>query len=317
MNEIGRVLLTGSNGFVGRVLVPQLLGTGYRVICATHAPVYSSATENVVLDIRDPQAVNEAVQKVQPTHVIHLAAVTHVPTSFSKPVLTWQTNVMGTINLLESVRAHSPEAFVLFVSSSEVYGESFKAGMPLKEETACQPMNPYAASKMAAEVAVNQYFRQGGNGVIARPFNHIGPGQSPDFVTASFAKQIAAIEAGLQEPVMKVGNLDASRDFLDVRDVCAAYLELLTLTEIPLQERVFNIASGQPHRISGILQTLIQQSSATIQVEQDPKRLRPSDIPVAAGDCNRLRSKTNWSPEYSLADTLASLLDDWRKKVNG
>lgn len=311
------ILLTGANGFVGKVLLGQLLTAGYRVTCAfaSTAAELLPAVESVVFDIRDAQAVGLAVERLQPTHVIHLAAISHVPTSFADPLLTWNTNVLGSLNLLEALKQHAPEAFVLFASSSEVYGEAFKVGVPLDERSACLPMNPYAASKLAAELAFEQYFRQGVRGVIARPFNHIGPGQSPEFVTASFARQIALIEAGQQPPVLQVGNLEACRDFLDVRDVCSAYLHLLELSAAPLDVRVFNIASGQARKIREVLDVLVQQSSVAIEVELDPQRLRPSDIPFAVGNCQRLAAATGWQPNISLTDTLAQLLDYWRGQV--
>lgn len=311
------ILLTGAHGFVGKVLLGQLLAAGNRVTCAFASPAAEllPGVESVVFDIRDAQAVELAVERVQPTHVIHLAAISHVSTSFADPLLTWNTNVLGSLNLLEALKQHVPEAFVLFASSSEVYGEAFKAGVPLDEHSACLPMNPYAASKLAAELAFEQYFRQGMRGVIARPFNHIGPGQSPEFVTASFARQIALIEAGLQPPVLQVGNLEACRDFLDVRDVCLAYLHLLELSASPSDVRVFNIASGQARKIREVLDVLVQQSSVAIEVELDPQRLRPSDIPFAVGNCQRLATATGWQPSISLAETLAQLLAYWREQV--
>lgn len=199
---------------------------------------------------------------------------------------------MGTLNLMEALKAHTPECFTLFVSSSEVYGESFKRGQLLDEDAACAPMNPYAASKLAAEHVVMQYLRQGMPGVVVRPFNHIGPGQSADFVTASFAKQIAWIEAGLQAPVLKVGNLDASRDFLNVHDVCEAYALLLAADSGQLQHRTYNIASGASRQIRSVLQALLAEATVPITVQTDPDRLRPSDIPLAAG--TNARSKRPW-----------------------
>jgi GDP-4-dehydro-6-deoxy-D-mannose reductase len=314
---VKHILLTGANGFVGQVLLGQLLAAGYRVTCAFASPAVEPlpGVESVVFDIRDAQAVGLAVERVQPTHVIHLAAISHVPTSFADPLLTWNTNVLGSLNLLGALKQHAPEAFVLFASSSEVYGEAYKAGVPLDERSACLPMNPYAASKLAAELAFEQYFRQGVRGVIARPFNHIGPGQSPEFVTASFARQIALIEAGQQPPVLQVGNLEACRDFLDVRDVCSAYLHLLELSAAPPDVRIFNIASGQARKIREVLDVLVQQSSVAIEVELDPQRLRPSDIPFAVGNCQRLATATGWQPNISLTETLAQLLAYWREQV--
>ncbi|MEB2646813.1 NAD-dependent epimerase/dehydratase family protein [Pseudomonas sp. C 49-2] len=311
------VLLTGANGFVGKVLLEQLLAAGYRVSCACTSPGASlrADVEHVLLDIRDAQACAATLERIKPTHVLHLAAVSHVPTSFRDPLLTWNTNVLGTMNLLEAIKQKAPDAFVVLVSSSEVYGEAFKAGVALDESSPCLPMNPYAASKLAAELAGEQYFRQGVRGVIARPFNHIGAGQSPDFVTASFARQIALIESGKQAPVIQVGNLDAYRDFLDVRDVCSAYLQLLTLSEQSGYPRLFNISSANACQIRSVLNELVGQSRQSIAVELDPQRLRPSDIPFAVGNSDRMRDVLNWQPTISLKDTLASLLVDWRSRV--
>jgi len=314
---VKHVLLTGANGFVGKVLLDQLLAAGHRVSCACTTPNPSprAGVEQVVLDIRDPNICAATLERLKPTHIIHLAAISHVPTSFRDPLLTWNTNVIGSLNLLEAIKQKTPDAFVVFASSSEVYGEAFKAGVALDESSPCLPMNPYAASKLAAELAFEQYFKQGVKGVIARPFNHIGSGQSPDFVTASFARQIALIESGKQVPIMQVGNLEACRDFLDVRDVCAAYLQLLELNDGRDHLRVFNIASGQACKIRDILDEMISQSTATISVELDPQRLRPSDIPFAVGNCGRIREVFGWQPNIPLKDTLASLLADWRVRV--
>ncbi|MBS69618.1 MAG: GDP-6-deoxy-D-lyxo-4-hexulose reductase [Pseudomonas sp.] len=313
-----RTLVTGANGFVGQQLCRALLEDGQHVIALTsRAPLLpGTANEYLQCDIRDPEALARAMALASPTHVVHLAAISHVPTSFANPQLTWQTNVLGSVNLMEALRLHAPEAFTLYVSSSEVYGASFKQGLAVDEQTPCQPMNPYAASKLAGEIAIKEYFRQGMHGVIARPFNHIGEHQSPEFVTASFARQIAMAEAGLQSPMIQVGNLEARRDFLDVRDVCNAYLQLLR----PLRERTeparcFNIASGQTHRIGDILEALLAMSSQTINIEQDPERLRPSDIPVATGNSAAIKQATSWKPTTPLHDTLERLLQYWRAQV--
>lgn len=313
-----RILITGANGFVGQILCKILHQAGQHVIALTGttsaAPQYAQQT--VTCDIRDASALEKAIAEVKPTHVVHLAAITNVPLSFKEPVLTWQTNVIGSVNLLQALRSQAPEAFVLFVSSSEVYGASFKQGIALSENSLCQPLNPYAASKLAAEAAFNEYFRQGQPGVIVRPFNHIGAQQSADFVTASFARQIALIEAGQQEPVLKVGNLDASRDFLDVSDVCDAYVKLLQLSERAGDyPRCFNICSGQPRQIRGILDEMLAMSSADIQVTQDPGRMRPSDIPTATGSTQAMREITGWAPKMDLNSTLEGLLEYWRLQV--
>jgi GDP-4-dehydro-6-deoxy-D-mannose reductase len=294
-----------------------LQGAGYEVVAlgGNVSPAQSNADEYLTCDIRDASALAQAVADAQPTHIIHLAAISHVPTSFKEPLLTWQTNVIGSINLLEAIRQHAPDAFTLFPSSSEVYGAAFKSGIAVEEDTLPQPLNPYAASKVAAEYAFREYFRQGLDGVIARPFNHIGAQQSPDFVTASFARQIALIEAGQQASVLKVGNLEAIRDFLDVQDVCDAYIRLLDLAGKPAHPLCLNIASGQSRKIRDVLELMLKQSLTPITVEQDPERLRPSDIPIAAGNNTLLRQTTGWQPAIALETTLNQLLDYWREQV--
>ena len=309
--------LTGGNGFVGKVLQGMLLEAGWRVTiaCGPALGEDEPTTDHITLDVQDADAVARAIKQAQPSHVVHLAAISHIPSSFSNPRLTWQTNVIGSLNLLEAIKQHAPSAFVLFVSSAEVYGDTFKSGLPVTENCACLPMNPYAASKLAAEVVVAQYFRQGIRGAIARPFNHIGRGQSPDFVTASFAQQIALIEAGLQPPVLQVGNLDSFRDFLDVNDVCKAYLNLLELSCTPWPSATFNIASGKAHSIQEILNLLLQQSHVSIKVTQDPLRMRPSDIPYAQGNAEYIRHTTGWTAQTPLENSLEELLGYWRQQI--
>jgi GDP-4-dehydro-6-deoxy-D-mannose reductase len=313
-----RILITGANGFVGQILCNLLQETGNHVIALVGAtlPLHPHAHQSIPCDIRDADALENAVLQAAPTHVVHLAAVTHVPTSFKDPLQTWQTNVIGSVNLLQALRNKAPEAFVLFVSSSEVYGDTFKQGIALDENSPCRPLNPYAASKLAAEAAFNEYFRQGQPGVIVRPFNHIGAQQSPDFVTASFARQIALIESGQQPPVLKVGNLVAERDFLDVQDVCSAYVSLLKLADHPeTYPRCLNICSGEPRKIRTMLDILLSLSSQQIEIVEDPERMRPSDIPSAFGDNSAIRQVSGWKPETDLRKTLATLLDYWRAQV--
>lgn len=314
MTALKKLLLTGANGFVGSVLLERLLNAGYQVTCTTSSTKSQSRDyECINLDIRDGTAVENAVKKVKPTHLIHLAAISNVATSFSDPYLTWETNVLGTINLLEAIKSQAPDCFSLFVSSSEVYGSSFKSGIPLDEESKCLPLNPYAASKLATEAAIGQYFATSLRGVIARPFNHIGPGQSPDFVTASFAKQIAEIENLKQAPIIHVGNLDANRDFLDVHDVCRAYIKLLEHEDNTFPHNIYNICSGKPYKIKNLLEIMLSQSATNIDVKLDHARLRPSDIPFAVGCNKRIATDVNWQPESSIEQTLGSLLNYWRK----
>ncbi|WP_122314797.1 GDP-mannose 4,6-dehydratase [Pseudomonas cichorii] len=314
-----RILITGANGFVGKILCETLQAAGHHVIALTGntSPAPSHADQLLQCDIRDAESLEQAIAEAAPSHVVHLAAITHVPTSFKEPLLTWQTNVMGSVNLLQALKNKAPKAFLLFVSSSEVYGGSFKQAIPLNESSPCQPLNPYAASKLAAEAVVNEYLRQGQPGVVVRPFNHIGAQQSADFATASFARQIALVEAGEQPPLLKVGNLQAERDFLDVRDVCNAYVALLQLADRKSGDypRCFNICSGQPRRIQTMLDMLLALSPQDIEVGEDPERMRPSDIPSAVGDNSVIRASVGWQPAIDLEQTLAGLLDYWRAEI--
>ncbi|WP_417539502.1 GDP-mannose 4,6-dehydratase [Marinobacter sp.] len=313
-----RTLITGANGFVGQQLCKTLQRSGHHVIAVSSraSQAVPFANETVCCDIREAEGVAQIIRDTSPSQIVHLAAITHIPKSFDFPQLTWQTNVMGSINVLEAMRKFAPECFILFVSSADVYGAAFKRNVPLDENVVCLPQNPYAASKLAAETAFNEYFRRGIRGVVARPFNHIGAHQSPDFVTASFARQIALIEAGKQDPVLKVGDLQASRDFLDVSDVCHAYEKLLGLSEGTQEHpRCFNISSGCSRRIADVLDALIKMSRADIVIEQDPARMRPSDIPCAVGDSQRMRQTMNWAPTISLNETLKELLDYWRAEA--
>ncbi|MCK9752108.1 GDP-mannose 4,6-dehydratase [Pseudomonas syringae pv. syringae] len=313
-----RILITGANGFVGQMLCRKLQQAGHHVVAlvSPESPESACAAESLHCDIRDASGLERAVSRSNLTHVVHLAAITHVPASFEDPLMTWQTNVMGSMNLLQALQRQRPQAFVLFVSSSEVYGKAFKQGIALDENSVCRPMNPYAASKLAAETAFHENFRRGQRGIVVRPFNHIGAGQSADFATASFARQIALIEAGRQAPQLKVGNLQAERDFLDVSDVCDAYIALLKMADTQqTYARCLNICRGEPIRIEAILNQLTALSSSTIEVVNDPDRMRPSDIPSAFGDNSAIRRATDWEPTTTLRDTLATLLNYWRNEV--
>jgi GDP-4-dehydro-6-deoxy-D-mannose reductase len=281
----------------------------------TRHDVHADNTGERQVDIRLASEVDAAVADFRPTHVVHLAAQSHVPTSFRDPEGTWQVNVMGTLHLLEAVRRYAPEAAVLFVGSSEVYGRSFQIGTPLPETALLQPQNPYAASKAAADLMCGQYAGQGLRTIRLRPFNHIGAGQSEDFVASAFAAQIARIEAGWQEPVLRVGNLDAQRDFLDVDDVVRAYVLAMEKSRDLSPGVVLNLCSGTPRRIRDLLDMLLEETHASIRVETDPARMRPSDTPYAVGSADAAMSYLGWSPSIPLKDTVRALLDDWRRVV--
>lgn len=319
-NNPTNILITGATGFVGSYLVDALSNHPQFAESRVHLWQYAAAKElsdskALNVDIRNSEAVAASIQSLRPTHVVHLAAQSHVPTSFENPHLTWDINVMGTLNLLEALKKHAPHAGVLYVSSSEVYGKTFQCGHALDEASLLQPQNPYAASKAAADIMAGQYATQGLKIIRMRPFNHIGPGQSEQFVASAFASQIARIEAGLQQPVLSVGNLEAMRDFLDVRDVVNAYILALEHIEILNPGQVLNICSGNPIKISELLHGLLSHTDCDIKVQEDPARLRPSDIPVAVGDPAAVASCLGWQPGITLDKTLGGILAYWRNKL--
>lgn len=307
----GRVLVTGAGGFVGRPLCALLAEHGWTV---TAADLTAPAVAGVALDVTDPVAARAALLAADPDVVFHLAAQSHVPTSFHDPLGTWRVNALGTLTLLEALRDLGSEAAFVLVSTAEVYGHAFAAGAPVAESAPLAPRNPYAASKAAADAMVRSCAHERRT-VVLRPFNHVGPGQREDFVLPAFAAQIARIETGLQDPVLRVGNLDARRDFLDVRDVLEAYaLVLARLEELP-SGAAFNVCSGSTRRIGSLLDDLLARSEARIVVERDPARLRTSDIPTACGDAGALRNAVGWTPTTPWEETLARVLDDWRGRI--
>lgn len=319
-NAQQRLLITGANGFVGSHLIKAFLASFPEdaECIGWGLESFGNADERVSwhkVDLRDAECVDEAVLKAKPTVVVHLAAISHVPTSYANPELVWDVNLLGTLRLLEAIQRHTPDAVVLVISSSEVYGRSFSSGIALDEQALLAPRNPYAVSKSAADLLAGQYAETGMQVFRLRPFNHVGPRQSADFVVSAFASQIARIEKGLQEPVINVGNLDAQRDFLHVKDVVSAYLEIIKNAGSLTPGEVFNVCSGIPRAIGGILQDLLALSSVPISVQQDESRMRPSDTPLAVGSAELLKSRLNWNPVISWEKTLQETLDYWRSSL--
>jgi GDP-4-dehydro-6-deoxy-D-mannose reductase len=315
------LLITGANGFVGTHLIREALSRyGDRVniralsLGKSDSNVCDGRVDYQNLDITDARALEQAVQEFCPTHSIHLAAISHVPTAANDPQKVWQVNTIGTLNLLEAMRKFVPNATLLNISSSEVYGATFQSGKPVAESALLQPRNAYASSKAAAEIMVMQYKKDIKKIICARPFNHIGPGQSVDFVVSAFASQIAAIEKGARPPVLHVGNLEAVRDFCDVRDVACAYLELLDRAEVIESGSAINICSGNPRSIRSVLDNLIELSSIKFEVMRDEGRMRPSDTPYAIGCGKKMTDMLGWSPKYPWNETLRDVLDFWRRQ---
>ncbi len=299
-----RILVTGLGGFAGRHLPP-----------AVAALMPDAMLLPLGCDVTDGPAVAEAVRRAKPDLCLHLAAIAAIPVANAEPDRTWSVNLHGTLNLARAMRAHAPAAPFLFVSSADAYGASFRSGRALDEDALLAPMNTYGATKAAADLAVAAMAADGLHAIRLRPFNHAGPGQAPDFAIPAFARQIALIRAGRQEPVLRTGNLQPQRDFLDVRDVCRAYALCLAHADRLPPGTILNIASGTARRIGDVLDGLLAVAGLSVRVETDPARARPTDIPLAVGDAARLRDTLGWTPEIPWERTLRDVIDDWTMRV--
>ncbi|MEO6834997.1 MAG: GDP-mannose 4,6-dehydratase [Candidatus Tumulicola sp.] len=301
-----RTLVTGASGFVGRHLVEALRSQDAEIVVC--GGPHEASGDFLGLDLNDLTAIRAALDVARPAVVFHLAAQTFVPESFASPLATYQTNAIGTALLAQAVheyvRAGEPMPRIVFTSSAEVYGARDAADFPLHETLDLRPANPYAASKAAAEaILLSESRSRGLDAVVARSFNHIGPGQSDRFVVASFARQLAGIASGAN-PLLLVGNLNAARDFLDVRDVVAAYLALARDGE---SGEAYNVCSGNGIKIRDILRELIAIAHVPVEVREDPQRMRPLDVPVFIGSAEKLRARTGWRPAVPLARSLREI----------
>ncbi len=306
----GPPLVTGATGFAGSHLVDHLLEHESRVAAWAHVrgrEPHLAGDSRVVwesVDLLDRTAVARALAALRPSVIYHCGGIAHVGESWSQPVRALHVNVLGTHHVLEGVRDAGLECPVLVTGSALVYRPSTTF---LREDDPIGPSDPYGVSKLAQEmVAAHQLH---GPVFIVRPFNHAGPRQSPTYVTSSFARQIAGIEAGLHEPVLQVGNLDSERDITDVRDTVRAY-HLVVKHGSPA--RPYNVCSGRAYRMRDLLDGLIGRSRTPIRIEFDPARLRPSDNPIIAGDRTRIGVETGWEPRIPIQQTLDDLLEYWR-----
>lgn len=312
-----KALVTGISGFAGSFLAEELLRNNYAVF-GTHLTPDVSNIEHIKhdvtlhkVDLLNKDQTVKCIQDVKPDYIFHLAALTSPAQSFKEPEKVLTGNITGQMNIFEAVRLQNLDPKILITSSAEVYGMVRASDLPIDENVNLRPGSPYAVSKIAQDFLALQYFLSYGMKVIrVRPFNHVGPRQAPQFVVASFASQIASIEKGKQKPVLTVGNLDAKRDFTDVRDMVKAYIAVLEKGE---SGEVYNIGSGKSHRIKDILDMLISLSSVTIEVELDPGKLRPSDVPDIYSNNAKIEAATSWRPEIKLEDTLKDTLDYYRK----
>jgi nucleoside-diphosphate-sugar epimerase len=294
-----QALVTGAAGFVGRHLMPRLGAAGYAVHGVDRE-----------LDVRDAPALAELVRRIRPDAIVHLAAASSVALSEAEPEQCARVNFLGTRNLLEAACAGAPRARILLIGSGEQYGPADPAAGAFRESAPLRPRSAYARSKACADLLAAGYAADGLDLVRVRAFNHTGAGQSDAFVAASFAKQAAEIAARRREPVLRVGNLEAVRDFLDVEDVADAYLRLLD-PRVPAG--AYNVASGTPRRIGDLLERLLRIAGIAPRVEVDPARLRPADASV--GDATRLREATGWEPRVPFELTLRRVFEDWRARI--
>ena len=268
----------------------------------------------LVGDLRDRAFVFAALEACRPDVVLHLAAQSSVDESWRDAAATVVNNVAGQANLLDAVYQHCPHARVLVVGSADEYGLVRPDEVPVDEQQPLRPNNPYAISKVAQDMQALQYGLGRGLAVVrVRPFNHTGPGQRADFVASAFARQVASVEAGLQPPVVRVGNLDAQRDFTDVRDTVRAHW--LAATQGTPGD-VYNIASGRATSVRSLLDSLINLARVDVRVEVDSTRLRPSDVPILLGSAAKLTRETGWTPTIPLERTLSDLLDYWRDDIS-
>lgn len=311
-----KVLVTGASGFVGKYLLRQLVQLPDLAITAVANEVPQEDLIDGVswskLDITSSESVDELVRSVQPEVIYHLAAQSHVPTSFSDPQQTFMVNLFGTLNLLEAAKRFAPSSTVINIGSAAAYGKTFQDGHHVDERDNFQPQNPYASSKAAADLLMAQYAESTDLKIIRlRPLNHIGPGQNKNFVVSSFASQLVEIKKSGRGGILKVGDLSPERDFLDVRDVVDAYVTILLRRDQIKSGEAFNICAGRSFKIVHVLNKLIEFSGAEVEVVVDPERLRPVDMPIVNCSSDKLRAQLNWAPKYSLEQSLRDILNSF------
>jgi GDP-4-dehydro-6-deoxy-D-mannose reductase len=319
-----KVLITGITGFAGSHLADYLLAE-HPELEVVGIKRWRSQLDNVQhlgdrirlleCDIRDPSSCNDLISRERPDYIFHLAAQSFVPTSWQAPHESMTTNILGQLNIFEAVRRAGLDCRIQIAGSSEEYGLVLPEETPISEDQPLRPLSPYAVSKVAQDSMGYQYFMSYGMPIIrTRGFNHTGPRRPSVFVCSDFARQVVEIEKGIREPRMSVGNLDARRDFTDVRDMVQGYWLALEKGE---PGEVYNLASGSSWSIREVLDLLIELSGVEVQVETDSGRLRPSDVPLLEGDAGRLHRATGWEPKIPFRQTMEDLLIYWRERLAG
>ncbi|HAX61348.1 MAG TPA: GDP-mannose 4,6-dehydratase [Elusimicrobia bacterium] len=315
-----KVLITGITGFAGSHLAEFLLSKKYEVHGIER---WRSKTENIdgfkdkiVLhecDIKDYHSVKKVIESVMPEKIFHLAAQSFVPTSWNAPSETITTNVIGELNIFEAVKELKINPWIQIACSSEEYGMVYENEVPIKETNPLRPLSPYGVSKVAQDLLGYQYYQSHKLNIVrTRTFNHEGPRRGDVFVTSNFAKQVAEIEKNKKPPVLHVGNLDARRDYTDVRDIVRAYW---LATEKCVAGEVYNICSGRDWKIKDMLNYLLSLSKIKVEVKQEPGRMRPSDVQILLGDGTKFMKQTGWKPEIPFEKTLEDLLNYWRERI--
>ncbi|QDM28180.1 NAD-dependent epimerase/dehydratase family protein [Tardiphaga sp. vice304] len=319
MSSLPRILITGAGGFVGPHVVNALRGVyGDAVsILGTGLQKRDDPTGYpiVELDVTDQAAVRRAVARYRPTHVLNLAAIAAPAAVSESPDAGWRVHLDATRHIANAILDEVPECVLVHVGSGLVYGDSARSGLPLDENTVLAPVDEYGASKAAADLALGVFVAKGMHCIRLRPFNHTGPGQTDAFVIPAFAMQIAQIEAGLMPPVMRVGNLEAQRDFLDVRDVADAYVRAIQRSSVLESGLILNVASGIPRKISDVLELLLSKTKVHIEVEIDTARAQGSVFSIVVGNADKARQLLNWAPEHEFQRTVSDVLNDCRSRL--
>lgn len=314
-----RILVTGTGGFVGVHFVDALRDVyGKHVelaLTALNTQMHPTLGTLTALDVTDGSAVDQAIEEFAPTHVVHLAGIAAAAEAAVSPDNAWAVHLHGALNLSRAILRHAPKARLLHIGTGMAYGSSALSNKPLDENAALAPFDEYSASKAAADLALGALANKGLNCIRVRPFNHTGPGQTGDFAAPAFALQIARIEAGLEPPVVRVGNLDAQRDFLDVRDVVRGYVLMLEGRKDSPAGEVYNVASGVPRRVREVFDYFVAQCRVDVTVETDAARMRPSDLPYLVGDATKLRTDLGWEEKIDFETMLNGVLEDCRKRV--
>ncbi len=315
-----KALITGVTGFAGSHLAELLLKEGVQVHGIQR---WRSKNDNIVhiinkiyfheADLLDAHSLYKVIDEVRPNYIFHLAAQSYVQSSWASPANTLEVNIIGSVHLFEAVRKSGLDIVIQIACSSEEYGKVKKSELPIKETNPLRPLSPYAVSKLAMDYLGYQYYESYNMKIIrTRGFNHTGPRRGDVFSESTFAKQIAEIEKGKREPVVLVGNLEAVRDYTDVRDMVRAYYLAVQRCQ---PGEVYNISTGRGWKIKDVLDILLSMSKKKIKVVKDKNRMRPSDVEILIGDATKFKKQTGWEPEIPFKKTLQDLLDYWRENV--